>query len=173
MLFLAQFICCQLSHSKHTCAVSWLNAEALEKASTPLLNRLIRYFAHGCSFVALQYSCWIEQLTLDSILKVDWLACEIVAVHYKFQLENLKPHFSSSEVFNCQYFLLGKYSSTVTPLLFPCGSSAAFFCIHRYSCTDTPSYSVWHHPSLSPFSAICSSLPLFLSQMTTLKMCVV
>ena len=54
------------SHCKsYIDALLWLNAEMLERVPIPLFVRLVRYSAHGCSFVRVRY---IFHLTLISVV---------------------------------------------------------------------------------------------------------
>ena len=56
LLFVQLFASRALSRCKHDMGtLSWLNAEPLERAPTPLFDRLVRCSAHGLSFVRLRY----------------------------------------------------------------------------------------------------------------------
>ena len=68
------------SRCKHDMdALSWLSVETLERAVTPLIHKLVRCSAHGCSFARLQY--WNQRAATYWL--IDGCCVDSLMAHFK------------------------------------------------------------------------------------------
>ena len=113
--------CVQLFASRSRCkhdvgALSWLNAETVERAPTPLFGRLVRCSAHGPFFARLRvyqsaeiHNCYMQfmhKATFSLKTSSKQIISQPVAIHYTLKYQLANSH--TCKHYRASYDLLGR-----------------------------------------------------------------